>query len=221
MVCSAGSRGLIIISNQQKYWLGFNKAPGIGPARLGVLLEVFGDVRSAWNASPAKLRAAGLGRKTIEKFTRARDAMDLDAELARLHQLGYQLLPLGDDGYPEDLAEIHSPPIVLYIWGELLPQDKVAAAIVGTRRATPYGKAVARDLATGLAANGVTVVSGMARGIDGVAHQAALEAGGRTIAVLGSGLDQIYPPEHPKLASSISKSGAVISDYPLGTRPEG
>jgi len=201
--------------------VGFNRAPGIGPARLKVLLEVFGDVESAWNAPPSELRAAGLSRKTVEKFVRARDAMDLDAELARLHQLGYQLLSLGDEGYPEDLAEIHSPPILLYIWGDLLPQDNVAAAIVGTRRATPYGKAVARDLASGLAANGVTVVSGMARGIDGVAHQAAIEAGGRTIAVLGSGLDQIYPPEHRKLANSISKAGAVISDYPLGTRPEG
>lgn len=201
--------------------MGFNRAPGIGPARLSVLLEVFGDVESAWTASPAKLRAAGLSRKTVEKFVHARDEMDLDAELARLHGLGYQLLSLDDAGYPEHLAEIHSPPIMLYIWGELLPQDKVAAAIVGTRRATPYGKAVARDLASGLAASGVTVVSGMARGIDGVAHQAALEAGGRTIAVLGSGLDHLYPPEHRKLASQIAESGAVVSDYPLGTRPEG
>lgn len=147
--------------------------------------------------------------------------MDLDGELARVHGMGFKLLTLDDPEYPGDLSEIHSPPIVLYIWGDLLPQDRVGAAIVGTRRATPYGKAVARDLASGLASSGVTVVSGMARGIDAVAHQAALEAGGRTIAVLGSGLDHIYPPEHRNLAGSIAKSGAVLSDYPLGTRPEG
>lgn len=221
MVCSAGSRGIIISSQQQKYWLGFNRATGIGPVRLHALLEVFGDVESAWMASPAQLRAAGLGRKTVEKFVHARDAMDLDAELERVLSMGFQLLSLDDSDYPEDLAEIHSPPIVLYIWGDLLPQDRVAAAIVGTRRATPYGKAVARDLASGLASSGVTIVSGLARGIDGVAHQAALEAGGRTITVLGSGLDQIYPPEHRKLANSIAEAGAVVTDYPLGTRPEG
>jgi DNA processing protein len=201
--------------------LGFNRAAGIGPTRLNALLEVFGDVESAWNASPPQLRAAGLGRKTVEKFVRARDEMDLDAELTRVQDKGFALMSLGDSEYPEDLAEIHSPPILLYIWGEMQPQDQIAAAIVGTRRATPYGKAVARDLATGLASSGVTVVSGLARGIDGVAHQAALEAGGRTIAVLGSGLDHIYPPEHRKLANSIAQSGAVVSDYPLGTRPEG
>ncbi|MFQ5923165.1 MAG: DNA-processing protein DprA [Anaerolineales bacterium] len=172
-------------------------------------------------ASPARLRAAGLGRKTAEKFVHARDAMDLDAELERVLSMGFKLLSLDDSDYPEDLTEIHSPPILLYIWGDLLSQDRVAAAIVGTRRATPYGKAVARDLASGLASSGVTIVSGLARGIDGVAHQAALEAGGRTIAVLGSGLDRIYPPEHRKLASSIAEAGAVVSDYPLGTRPEG
>ena len=189
--------------------------------RLRALLDAFGDAESAWNANPAQLRAAGLGRKTADTFLRARETMDLDKELTRVHARGFQVLSLDDRNYPEHLAEIHSPPLVLYIWGELLPQDQVAAAIVGTRRATPYGRAVARDLASGLAGSGVTIVSGLARGIDGVAHQAALEAGGRTIAVLGSGLDQIYPPEHRKLASSIAEAGAVISDYPLGTRPEG
>lgn len=215
------SGGITIRSTHEKYWLGFNRAAGIGPARLETLLEVFGDAESAWKANPAQLRAAGLGRKTTQKFVRSRDAMDLDAELARVYDSGYKLLTLEDHDYPEDLAEIHSSPIVLYIKGGLLPQDKVAAAIVGTRRATPYGKAVARDLASGLAASGVTVVSGLARGIDAVAHLAALEAGGRTIAVLGSGLDLIYPPEHRQMAASIAESGAVVTDYPLGTRPEG
>ncbi len=215
------SGGSIINSRQLKYWLGFNRVSGIGPVRLRALLEAFRGVESAWMASPAQLRAAGLGQKTVEKFVQARDVMDLDAELERVLDMGFQLLSLDDGDYPEGLAEIHSPPILLHIWGELLQEDRVAAAIVGTRRANPYGKAVARDLASGLAASGVTIVSGMARGIDGIAHKAALEAGGRTIAVLGSGLDQIYPPEHRKLARSIAEAGAVVTDYPLGTRPEG
>ncbi|MDK1044267.1 MAG: DNA-processing protein DprA [Anaerolineales bacterium] len=201
--------------------MGFNRVSGIGPVRLRALLEAFRGVEAAWMASPAQLRAAGLGQKTVEKFIQARDVMDLDAELERVLGMGFKLMSLDDADYPEGLTEIHSPPILLHIWGELLPEDRVAAAIVGTRRANPYGKAVARDLASGLAASGVTIVSGMARGIDGIAHKAALEAGGRTIAVLGSGLDQIYPPEHRKLARSIAEAGAVVTDYPLGTRPEG
>lgn len=215
------SGGFIISTNDQKYWLGFNKAPGIGPVRLGALLETFGDVKSAWLASSSELRGAGLGTKTIRKFVRARDDLDLEAELGRVHKAGFTLLTLGDSEFPADLREIDSPPIVLYIWGEIRPEDRLAAAIVGTRRATPYGKAVAREFAAGLAVSGVTIVSGLARGIDGIAHQAAVEVGGRTIAVLGSGVDQIYPPEHRKLASAIVQNGAVISDYPLGTRPEG
>lgn len=215
------SGGSIIRPRQLKYWLGFNRVSGIGPVRLRALLEAFRGVEAAWMASPAQLRAAGLGQKTVEKFIQARDVMDLDAELERVLGMGFKLMSLDDADYPEGLTEIHSPPILLHIWGELLPEDRVAAAIVGTRRANPYGKAVARDLASGLAASGVTIVSGMARGIDGIAHKAALEAGGRTIAVLGSGLDQIYPPEHRKLARSIAEAGAVVTDYPLGTRPEG
>jgi DNA processing protein len=118
------------------------------------------------------------------------------------------------------LAQIPDPPPVLYVRGELAPEDDWSVAIVGSRKATSYGREVTRRLAGDLARNGVTVVSGMARGIDGIAHRTALEAGGRTIAVLGSGLDVIYPAEHRSLAREIARHGAVVSDYPLGTKPE-
>jgi DNA processing protein len=125
-----------------------------------------------------------------------------------------------DDDYPSLLKEIYAPPPVLYVKGALSPDDEWAVGLVGTRRATSYGKQVARMLAADLARGSVTVVSGLARGIDGIAHQAALDAGGRTIAVTACGLDQVYPPEHRKLAQAIVERGALVSDYPLGTRPE-
>lgn len=207
------------MGDQRLYWIGFNRVTGIGPARLQALLDAFGDVESAWNASPADLEAV-LGPAAAQALVRARGELDLQAEWTRIEALGVQVLTWADPDYPERLLEIDSPPPVLYLRGRLVPQDRWAVAVVGTRRPTPYGVSVARELATALAASGVTVVSGMARGIDGVAHRAALEAGGRTLAVLGSGLDQVYPPEHRRLAEEIAESGAVLSDYPLGTRPE-
>jgi DNA processing protein len=211
----------IMTSGDVKYWIGFNLVTGIGPVRVRSLVQTFGSIEAAWQAAAEELRKAGLGEKLVQRLVEARSDLDLGNELARVQQLGLQVLPMDDPLYPARLKEIESPPLVLYLSGQLLPQDEWAAAIVGTRRATPYGKAVAAELAGGLAASGVTVVSGLARGIDGIAHQAALEAGGRTLAVLGSGLDHIYPPEHRNLARSIASSGAVLSDYPLGTSPEG
>lgn len=202
------------------YWLGFNRVTGIGPVRLQSLIERFGDVQAAWNAPEPALRSSRLSKKIVDGLLEARKTLDLEAERRRLTERGFRFWTLDDPEYPARLKQIDSPPLVLYCWGELLAQDEIAAAIVGTRRATPYGRAAAAELAQGLAAAGVTIVSGMARGIDGVAHKAALEVGGRTIAVLGSGLDNLYPPEHRKLAGQIAESGAVLSDYPLGTRPE-
>jgi DNA processing protein len=124
-----------------------------------------------------------------------------------------------DAAYPPRLREVDDHPPVLYVRGELLPEDEWAVAIVGTRRATPYGRQAAEHFATELAAHRITVVSGLARGIDAVAHRAALNAGGRTIAVCASGLDIVYPPEHAKLALEIIERGALVSDYPLGTQP--
>lgn len=202
------------------YWLGFNRVTGIGPVRLQALIERFGDVEAAWKAPAAALRNSGLSRKLVDGLVQTRESLDLQSEHDRIVERGFSVLALDDPAYPERLRQIDSAPIVLHLWGGLLPQDEIATAIVGTRRATPHGRAAAAELAGGLAGAGVTIVSGMARGIDGVAHKAALEAGGRTVAVLGSGLDQLYPPEHRKLAASIAEAGAVVSEYPLGTRPE-
>lgn len=208
------------MGDKRRFWIGFNRVLGIGPARIQKLLNAFGDLELAWNASRGELQSAGLNRKAIQALLDTRTRLDLDRELARIERFGFHILTWEDEAYPVRLREIHAPPPMLYVWGEMRDEDRCAVGIVGTRRATPYGKAVARDLATTLAVNGVTVISGLARGIDSIAHQAALDAGGRTIAVLGSGLDQLYPPEHRSLAKSIATQGAVISDYPLGTRPE-
>lgn len=208
------------MGDRHRFWVGFNMVRGIGPVRLRALLDAFGDVEVAWNAPAVDLKAAGLDQRSLQALLEARDRLDLDRELARILSGGYRLLTWEDAGYPVRLMEISGPPPVLYLQGELTPRDRWATAVVGTRRPTAYGSAVARDLASVLAASGISVVSGLARGIDTIAHRAALEVGGRTLAVLGSGLDRIYPPEHRKLAESIAQSGVLLSEYPLGTAPE-
>ena len=204
-----------------RYWVGFNRISGVGAARFKLLLEAFGDLGTAWKATASELHNAGLGKKTVQAILATRDKMDLAWELDRIYELGYSLLTVSDQNYPARLREIDLAPPLLYQYGDLGEHDRLAAAIVGTRRATQYGKSVAREIAYVLAGCGVTIVSGLARGIDGIAHQAAIDAGGRTIAVLGSGLDNIYPPEHRGLADKIAVQGSVISDYPMGTKPEG
>jgi len=208
------------MAEELRYWIGFNLVKGIGPAKVRRLLDHFGDLATAWSARAEELRLAGLDRRSLENLVAARAGIDLDLALKRVEQAGIQVLTWDDAEYPRNLLNIAQPPPVLYVKGKLNPADEWAVAMVGTRHASAYGREVARDLATGLAASGVTVVSGLARGIDAVAHRAALEAGGRTLAVLGCGLDHIYPPENRALAESIIQSGALVSDYPLGTPPE-
>lgn len=203
-----------------RYWLGFNLIPHIGPARVRTLLGHFGDLAAAWGANAASLRACGLPQNAIEELVGRRAGLDLDAELARVHGLGLHILTWDDPGYPSLLRHIDQPPPLLYVDGRITGEDEWAVAVVGTRNASAYGRQVAERLARGLAESGVTVVSGLALGIDGVAHRAALEAGGRTIAVMGCGLDTIYPERHRQLAEQIRGSGALVSDYPLGTGPE-
>jgi DNA processing protein len=203
-----------------QYWLGFNKVPGIGAKRLRSLIATFGNVEAAWQASPQDLAAAGLDRRVLDNLLRLRRTLDLEAELERVRQAGLSVLTWEDPAYPANLRRIDAPPPLLFVRGTLIPQDEWAVAIVGTRRATTYGRECARRLATDLAAAGVTVVSGLARGIDGIAHEATLAVGGRTLAVLGNGLDQIYPPEHRRLAAQIAQQGALLSEQPLGMAPE-
>lgn len=206
--------------DEKAYWIGFNKVPGIGAARLAALLEHCGSAEAAWKASIQTYQAAGLDRRSLENLLRARRELDLDQEWLRLSQAGVHVVTWEDAHYPANLREVDGPPPLLYVRGEITDDDLWAVAIVGTRRASIYGREVALSLARDLAANGITIVSGLALGIDATAHRAALDAGGRTIAVLGSGVDQIYPPEHRGLAAAILQRGAIVSEYPLGAKPD-
>jgi DNA processing protein len=206
--------------DDKKYWIGFNLIKGIGAVRMQGLVAYFGDLESAWRADPASLAEAGLGAKLVERVVSARQSVDLDQVWTKIEAQGISILTWADEEYPSRLREIDQPPPVLYIRGEYLQDDLFAVAIVGTRKVTPYGRQVTEEIASFLAANGITVVSGLARGVDAIAHQAALKTGGRTIAVLGSGVDKIYPPEHRALAEQMMERGAVISDYAVGTPPD-
>jgi DNA processing protein len=188
--------------------------------KVRALLDHFGQLGTAWHADAAELRRAGLDRRALNNLLKLRNQLDLDAELERLFQQNVTVLTWNDPDYPSHLLQIPDPPPVLYMRGQLTPDDEWALGVVGTRRASAYGKMVTERLVTDLAVNHVTIVSGLARGIDGEAHRAALKVGGRTIAVLGCGLDLIYPPEHRGLAQEILENGAILSEYPLGTRPE-
>ena len=205
----------------QKYWLGFSLVSGIGPRRLTHLLNWFGDVASAWGASETQLRQAGLEAQPRENFLRQRQKIDLDAEMSRIEAAGAWLLALSDDSYPILLKELADAPLVLYVKGSLLTVDQNALSVVGTRSATHYGYEAAYKLSYALAQQNVSIISGLAHGIDTAAHRGALKAGGRTIAVMGCGIDQIYPAENHELAQQIIQSGALVSEFPLGTAPEG
>jgi DNA processing protein len=203
------------------YWVGFNMVKGIGSVRFKMLLDAFGDPEAAWNASPEALLEVGLSRKVVESFQRVRKDVSLEQVSDRLNSLSVQVITWEDDTYPHHLKEIDQPPPVIYLRGNLLPEDEWAVAVVGTRKVTAYGRQVTEEVASALARNGVTIVSGLARGVDSIAHQAALNAGGRTLAVLGNGVDRVYPPENRKLATQIMEHGALVSDYALGTPPDG
>jgi DNA processing protein len=208
---------------ERQYWVGFNLVPGVGPVRFRQLLERFGALSEAWRAPAHDLGEAGLDRRTLDNMMALRGSLDLSAELARLDKMGVAVLTWADDVYPALLAELRSidqAPPVLYIKGTLAESDCWAVAIVGTRTMSPYGRQVTHHLAFDLTASALTVVSGLARGVDGEAHRAALEAGGRTIAVLPCGIDMIYPPEHRQLAARIVQHGALISPFPPGTQAE-
>ncbi|MBI2888088.1 MAG: DNA-protecting protein DprA [Chloroflexi bacterium] len=203
-----------------KYWVGFTRIPGVGRARMGLLEQAFGTLSRAWDAPREALQQAGLDRRTVDAISRRRELIAPDQEMEQLRRFGVRPLTWHDEGYPELLREIPDGPPVLYVRGELLPEDRTAVAVVGTRKATPYGREATAHLVRGLARSKVTIVSGLARGIDTEAHKAALDAGGRTIAVLGCGLDLIYPAENAGLAREVLKHGAMVSEHPLGVKPE-
>ena len=180
--------------DDKKYWIGFNLIKGIGAVRMQGLVAYFGELESAWNADSDSLAEAGLGAKLIERVLAARETVSLDKIWQKIESQGIKIMTWADEEYPARLREIDQPPPVLYIRGEYLPDDLFAVAIVGTRKVTPYGRQVTEEIASFLGANGMTVISGLARGVDVIAHQSALKAGGRSIGILGSGVDKIYPP---------------------------
>lgn len=202
-----------------KYWVGFNSIPGIGRVRLTQLENYFGSLKEAWRASPGELKRAGLDSVALRAITNWRPKVSPEAEIEKLERHGVKVLTCNDPDYPSRLKEIYDYPPVLYIRGSLLPEDEWCLAVVGTRRATVYGKQVTEEIVTDLAQSKITIVSGLAKGIDTIAHCSALAAGGRSLAVFACGLDIVYPGENAKLARSIIEQGALISEYPLGTRP--
>jgi len=208
------------MTHQLGLWIGFSKVAGIGPARFKNLVDYYGNVEAAWRADANELRAIGLDNRTVNNLVKTRQQFDPEVALAETDKLGVSVVSWDCPEYPASLKTISDPPYVLYIRGQLEMIDQLAVALVGTRKATTYGKECARSLAQGLVKNGTTVVSGLAYGIDTEAHKAALKANGRTIAVLGCGVDINYPAANRDLAQAITESGAIISEYPLSTRPE-
>jgi DNA processing protein len=208
------------LDDQKKYWVGFNLVKGIGSARMRTLLNAFGSAEDAWKAPVEALESTGLSPRLIENLSQLRSNDTVERAWEDIQKNDIQVITWEDDDYPRRLKEIDQPPPVLYLRGQLSEADQWAVAIVGTRRITAYGRQVTEEISRQLAQNGVSVVSGLARGVDSVAHLAALKNNGRTLAVLGNGIDQIYPPEHRKLAEDIIQQGALISDYPPRTAPE-
>jgi DNA processing protein len=210
----------IALNEDIKYWVAFNNIPGIGRVRLGQLESYFGSLEPAWRAAPGELKRAGLDGPALKAIAQWRDKIDPDAEMARLENFNIKVLTCNDPAYPHRLKEIYDFPPVLYQRGSLEPEDDWCLAVVGTRRATVYGRQVTEEMVTDLARSKITIVSGLARGVDTIAHRSALEAGGRTIAVFACGLDSVYPAENQKLAHDIMEHGALLSEYPPGTRPK-
>ena len=206
-------------TNELPYWVGLHRISRLGAARFALLEAAFDSMEEAWLAGSEELVAAGIDPRTAEEVVRRRPEIDVRAECERLAELGVRALHRPHPAYPARLREIDDAPPVLYVRGSWEPQDDWSVSVVGTRRATAYGRQAADELARDLAAHGVTVVSGLARGVDTIAHRAALDAGGRTVAVLANGLDTVYPPENRGLAADVAEQGALITDYPLGTKP--
>ncbi len=207
------------MQSELKYWVWLSMLGGVSPRRKYILLEHFGDPAYIWEAGEAELKALGLCTPKVIGRLRDREARDnTSAAMEQIKKCDADVITLNDKRYPSELKFTADPPVVLYCRGSL-KNDEICVAVVGSRRATWYGLDMAKRLSRALAGHGVTVVSGMARGVDSHAHLGALERNGRTIAVLGCGVDRAYPPENRELMKKIIENGAVISEYPPGTEP--
>lgn len=206
-------------NNELKYWLVLNAHPSIGARTIGKLFKKYHKISKVWQTNDTDLAKAGLTPDQVKYVKEAIATIDPEKELIKLKKYQLSVLTLADKNYPKMLKEIFDSPAVLYYKGQILPQDDIALAVVGSRKYTPYGQKATEDIVFRLAKSGLTIVSGLALGIDAIAHHATLEAKGRTLAVLGCGLDQIYPTANIRLADKIlsTNSGAIISEFPVGT----
>jgi len=208
------------IEDEKLYWLAFSAFNGIGSKRFALLRNYFGTAKKAWRAKEKELLEIGLGPRLTSFLIEFRKTFNPHSYFLRLREKKIECYFLDDNNYPENLKKIDNPPFILYMKGFIRPEDKLSIAVVGTRRMTGYGGQVTESLVTELIGVGLTIVSGLARGIDSAAHHAALNAGGRTIGVLACGLDIVYPPENVSLVKEIiNGNGAVISEFPLGIQP--
>ncbi len=204
------------------WWLALSLTPGIGSVLIKRLLDRFKTPEAVFQASLKELsEVEGLGEKVARPIVSGPLENEIEKELSLIKEIGGRIVTLGDDSYPRRLRDIYDPPALLYVRGELKKEDELAVSIVGSRRTSPYGRWITERMGQELAQNGVTVVSGMARGIDSVAHLGAIAGGGRTVAVLGCGVDVVYPPENRNLMAKIIDHGAVISEFSMSSPPEG
>src|ERR1700680_3181269 len=207
--------------NSTEACIALNMLPTVGPVRLRKLLQVFKEPQAILAAKRTELRKVeGIGGEVADQISNWESIVDLPAELKRVKDFGATVITQNSPSYPKPLREIHAPPIVLYVWGEIQERDQHALGIIGARRTTHYGSESAKKLAYQLAYAGLTVISGLARGIDTASHQGALAAKGRTIAVLGTGLHHLYPAENRALAEKIVSAGAVVTEFPMETTPD-
>src|SRR3989338_1798160 len=204
------------MNKELEFWVATSAIPGVGTATFNYLLKKFKRLQKFWNAPASEIQKLKLDSKTRESIITFRQKVDPRIYLDAVYEKGIKVLSVVDRDYPANLRQISDAPPVLYYKGSLLASDDLAVAVVGARFATAYGRQVTEKLVMDLTLAGLTIVSGLARGIDSIAHRAALDAGGRTIAVLGSGVDLIYPPENQKLAEKIVQNGALVSEFPLG-----
>jgi len=209
------------MSREEKiYWLFFSLIPEIGPVRFKKLYSYFSLLKDAYEADSFDLRSAGLEPKIIEAIQEKKKAIDLDKEWEKLEEEKVNIITVKEKEYPKLLKEIYAPPAVLYWRGKFIENKEYLFSVVGTRKPSSYGRQSTFALVKPLAANQITIVSGLALGIDAIAAQATLESGGRTVAVLGSGLDQIHPRTNCRLAAKIlENNGLILSEFPLGTPP--
>ena len=203
-------------TEEELYWLALRMIPGLGTRKAGLLIERFRSPQAIFRASPSELEDAGLLGGVARSIASGCSFEDAAAQQQKMRQTGTKLVTLGDAGYPQLLRDIFDPPAVLFARGNVELLRDLMIGVVGTRRPTPYGIAAAERLSADLAQAGLTIVSGMARGIDTAAHRAALNVNGRTIAVLGCGADVVYPSENRRLAAEIVAKGLIVSEFPLG-----